>query len=322
LTSLGGMLEKHAGLDRKSVERLQAGQVVSRLLRSHAQAEVAVLGAAVIAVPGAYFMSQFRDIRNFERGPDVLHVGKLGMPPAVSDISKLTLIPADIEALKKCKPDSCALKLSLPMIEQISHGMNGRNPSYAGIDSLFRAALIDYVGRYAAGGKQALICYADKTPRICVAKVSSELLSEFTLLQDYAPEFAEYLAASGQNAATNIDGFLYWSEEKFGPLKPVSTATHVATYSNEREGVRWNFIASQQIYASHYFRASLGLTVLVDLGGDRILMLYLNRSRVDGLNGWLGGMKRALVGHKLKNGMQQHVAELRKKLELSYRQRP
>lgn len=319
LSGLRPLLENHAYLDPRSVERLQAGQVVAQLLRNRTDSEIAILGAAVIAVPREYFLSQFRDIRHFKQSPEVLHVGTLGMPPTVSDLSNLTLNRADIEALRKCQPGNCGLKLSAPMMKQIATGVDGSNTSSQQIDSVFRATLIDYVRRYCAGGNQALACYADKGPQVCVAKVLSELLGEFSLLQEYAPVLSKYLAGSPEVPREGVESFLYWSEEKLGPLKPIVSVTQVTMYSKKQGGVPWSFIASKQIYASHYFRASLGLTVLVDVGQNSVLMLYLNRSRVDGLDGWLGALKRAFVQHKLLVGMREHLTGLRAKLERSYR---
>ena len=313
------MLEKHAGLDRESVEKLQARRVVARLLETRKASEVACLGAAVIAVRREYFLSQFRDIVNFKKGPEVLQVGILGRLPTVSDVQKLNLTQADIEALNVCRPGDCKVKLSVPMMAQISKRMRDSQPVSDRGDAAFRAALVDYVRRYLSDGDRALVCYASERPEVCVANVLNELLDEFSLLQEYAPGLYGHLEGSRPVPTEGPDSFLYWSEERFGPLKPIVSVTQVMIHSKELDGAPWSFIASKQIYASHYFRASLGLTVLVDIGQGSVLMLYFNRSEFDGLGGWLGAVKRAIVRHQLRSGMEQNVARLRTKLEQSYR---
>ena len=315
-------LLQRAGLDRKSQAGLQGGKVVTELLETRRDSEVACLGAAVIAVPREYFLSQFRDIGNFKKGPGILQVGTVSPSPSVSDLRKLTLSLADIDALKKCWPGHCNMKLSALMMEQIRRGLNDSSTAAArrSGDSVFRGVLVDYLRRYLAAGNQALACYADESPPVCLARELAELLGEYSLLREYAPVLYERLSGDGQAQKDGPESFLYWSEEKFGPLKPVWTVTQVIIYLEEREGVRWSFVASKQIYANHYFRASLGLTVLVDAGQDNLLMIYLNRSRVDGLGGWLGAVKRAIVRHKLRSGMQKNVALIRTRLERSYRQ--
>ncbi len=313
---LRSSLEKFGWLDGESVERLQAGQVVARVLDTHRDSEVACLGAVIIAVPSEYYLNQFRDIGRFKKGPEIPQVARLSNPSSVSDVRNLSLTRADADALKTCRPGNCNLKLSTAMMGQIAKGLDGSPNTLARADLVFRAVLIDYVKRYLAEGNRGLACYADESPPVCLSKELSELSGEFSLLRQYAPALYEQLS---QIPAAGPDSFLYWSLEDLGPLKPVLNVTHVIIYSEEFEGLRWSFVVSKQIYASHYFRASLGLTVLVDVGHGSVLMLYLNRSRVDGLGGWLGAVKRALVRHKLRSGIEQNVARVRASLERSYR---
>jgi hypothetical protein len=314
------LLEKHAGMDHESLSRVRAGHVVARLLESRSDSEVACVGIATVGVPNQYFLSQYRDIGKFKKGPAILQLGTLGMPPSVSDLRNLTLSHADIEAIKECRPGDCKVKLSASMLEQIRKSMDGAPATIELGNSAFRTALIDYVTRYLAAGNPELICYTDKMPRVCLAEELRGLLGEFSVLREQAPMFYEHLAGSRQVPLEGVENFLYWSEEKLGPLKPILSVTHVMIYSMEREGARWSFIAAKQIYASHYSRASLSLTVLVQRNGQNDLwMLYVNRSRVDGLGGWLGAAKRAIVRRRLRNGMLENIGRIRTKLERSYR---
>ena len=72
------IIESQAGLDPKSIQRLLAGLIVSKVLQSRAHSEVAVLGATMISVPAEYFLDQFRDIRTFKHGSEVLQTGTFG----------------------------------------------------------------------------------------------------------------------------------------------------------------------------------------------------------------------------------------------------
>lgn len=79
-------------------------------------------------------------------------------------------------------------------------------------------------------------------------------------------------------------------------------------------------IASKQIYASHYFDASLGLTFL--LGSDKapiVYVMYLNRSRSDALRGGFSGLKRAIVESKMLQGMEENIKAMRQRLESLYK---
>ena len=113
-----------------------------------------------------------------------------------------------------------------------------------------------------------------------------------------------------------FSGFFYWSTESFG-LKPVTGVTHVSLYVQPGRAV----IASKQIYASHYFDASMGLTAALD--DDReasdpgMYLVYLNRSRIDLLGGFFGGLRRTFLGGRLRDGMRKNLAEAVRKLESS-----
>jgi hypothetical protein len=84
-------------------------------------------------------------------------------------------------------------------------------------------------------------------------------------------------------------------------------------------------IASKQIYASHYFEASLELTALIEneVAGESpgLLLLYLNRSRFDTLR------KSSPLGmkDKIKKGVLRKVHEEMKstkaRIEVLYREK-
>ena len=78
-------------------------------------------------------------------------------------------------------------------------------------------------------------------------------------------------------------------------------------------------IASKQIYATHYFDASLGLTVLVRRGeGPGYYLMYLNRSRADALKGGFSGLRRAVVEGRTVDGMKKNLFLTKQKLEAGY----
>lgn len=113
-----------------------------------------------------------------------------------------------------------------------------------------------------------------------------------------------------------VSNFLYWSTEQFGP-KPVASVTQVFIDAQPGRAA----IASKQLYASHYFNASLGLTAALDDSGDGsqpgMYLVYLNRSRVDLLQGFWGGLRRAFLRSRLRNGMRKNMAGVVRKLESS-----
>ncbi len=77
-------------------------------------------------------------------------------------------------------------------------------------------------------------------------------------------------------------------------------------------------ISSKQIYANHYFRSSLGLTAFATRpgsGGTAGYLMYLNRSRVDLLGGFLTFIKRWFIKKRLREGLEGNLRVVKRKLE-------
>ena len=69
-------------------------------------------------------------------------------------------------------------------------------------------------------------------------------------------------------------------------------------------------ILSRQLYASHYFEGSIGLTIVFQdplAAGQGVWIVYVNRSRVDAFGGWFGGAKRAMVNARLPAGLREEL---------------
>ncbi len=106
-------------------------------------------------------------------------------------------------------------------------------------------------------------------------------------------------------------------------MKPVISVTHVTIYPAGTDVRRGStFIASKQIYASHYFDASLALTMvtpacLEDECG--VYLTYVNRSRTDLGSGLMGTMARSIIQRRLSDGMEDTLADLKERLESDWR---
>jgi len=72
-------------------------------------------------------------------------------------------------------------------------------------------------------------------------------------------------------------------------------------------------IASKQIYAMHYYDASLGLTLLVPdrgAGASATFVVYLNRSRIDLFDGMFGGVARRIVAGRARTLVAEQLQRL------------
>jgi hypothetical protein len=97
---------------------------------------------------------------------------------------------------------------------------------------------------------------------------------------------------------------IVWSKIKFG-LKPVIAINHVRIFRRNSDAGPQVLIASNQIYANHYFNASQALTAFVNFPGvdQAAYLVSENRSRADGLEGPFGKLKRGVVEKKAVEGL-------------------
>ena len=316
-------LQKYAAVNESDAARLQAGQTVAKLLNTSQKREVAALGIVRINVSLDFFMDHFRDIVHFKEGPSVSQIEKFGNPPTAESLNRLTLDGIDIKALTKCKAGSCPIKASVEMMQRFRREAGSTFASKSSANSLLRDILSGYVSDYVNRGNAVLISYADKKDVVRLQEEFLSLLAEFPFLAEYAQPLAQELAGFPQFDSPEVQDFLYWSKEAYGP-RPVMSITHTMLYPVPSQSSRWCFIASKQIYASHYFEGSLGTAVVaegtIDSAQPYVWAIYLNRSRVDALRGWFISLKRYILVSRVRDGMAQNLKLLKTRLEERYRQ--
>ena len=110
----------------------------------------------------------------------------------------------------------------------------------------------------------------------------------------------------------NAESFLYWQSVKFG-LKPTIRINHV-TIANQQSHVA---VVSKMLYASHYFWTAIEVRVLVPdaARGEGFWFANINRSRSDGLDGFVGSLIRDRVRGEAEQGMQAALAITKKRME-------
>lgn len=101
------------------------------------------------------------------------------------------------------------------------------------------------------------------------------------------------------------------------------TITNTSIYKQQSAAGAPLIITSKQIFASHYFDASLGLALLVDAtenkAAPRFYLIYLNRTRVDALRSSFAFLIRGIIGRNIRGQMKDIMAALKVKLEAQYR---
>jgi hypothetical protein len=241
----------------------------------------------------------------------ILEIGSFGSQPALGDLESLTLEAGDIEDLKDCAVGDCDVKLSAAMIERFRKEIDWNAPDYAlKVTNLFKQMLSEYVSNYRTRGAAALIQYNDKQNEIDLAAEQRALSG--------SSGYINSLLADSSAGLQLIEDAIVWSKIKFG-LKPVIAVNHITIYKRDREVGPQVLIASKQIYASHYFNASLALTAFVTVPGasQGAYLVSENRSRADGLEGPFGKIKRGVVEKKAVEGLKAILAHSQASLDPS-----
>lgn len=303
------------GFTENESEKAARGEVAAKIIGTREKREVAIVGVSRVEANTECFLARFQDIETFKRNPAVLRIGKLAPPIGIDDLERLTLDAKDISSLRDCRPGDCSVKLPAGTIEQLRREVNWSSPYHAvHAQAVFRERLFDYLQRYLSEGNAALIEYQDKSMPVYLEEQFRSVLEARPSLAALIPAFYEHLADDPAAPLSGVEEFLYWSTENFG-FKPVTSVTHVMIFRQSGHAA----IASKQIYASHYFDASLGLTFVLDDPDSpgTMYLAYLNRSRIDLLGGFFGGLRRLVLRGRLMDGFKKNLRQVARQLSAS-----
>ena len=292
---------------------LLAGSPVSRILEADPAKEVAVFGAIWIDAPVAKYVAALQDIENFEKGAGFRVTKKISDPARIADFASLVLPADDIEDLKGCKVGDCQLKLSGEALARLKKEVDWTKPDAKGqVERLVRVLAVDYVNAYREGGNSRLAVYRDGNNPTFVANEFRELVSGMPELGEYLPDMRQYLLEYPKPAARSTTSFIYWQEAEFG-LKPTIRISHVAI----QESPEATIVASKQLYSSHYFWTALELRALIPdpSRGAGFWFVTANRSRSDGLSGFVGRIIRGKVREGARKGIEAALTGTKKKLK-------
>jgi hypothetical protein len=297
-----------------------AGRAVVKTLDTSVRQELAYFGVVAINASPERFIDRFADIVRFERGPGVPQIGRFSASPRAEDLAPLTLPPADIAALAKCRPGDCALKLSADAISRFRDRVDWSSSNVSlQVNAVARDMLLDLVRKYQARGNAALGEYHDDDEPLSVAHEFRAVLASSHPLPLPVPRLLAYLDDYPHNRPAGATEFFYWSVVDFG-LKPTVRVNHVVIYPLDADpsGVS-HVIAIKQLYATHYFRSALELRFLAAGQGPDprgFQLLSLTRSRIDGTSGVRGSLLRPIISRRSRNAVRGYLEHLKRQVEV------
>jgi hypothetical protein len=295
-------------------ERIDRDEVLARVL-SGKSGQLAVFVVTRLNAPPDALVAWMRAIAELKRSKFVLAIGRFSDPPRPSDLEDLTLDPRDLDAIRRCRPGDCGLKLSAGEIESLTAVVATAGAEWReAAQREFRRLLAERVVQYRAGGLVALASPADRKLRR-----PDEALSAIIQQSPYLAKLPHVVAwlKDYPRADSKVESFFYWSKEYYGGGKPVISITHVGIVRPESDHrLPAILVAGKQIFATHYFEGGLGLTMVLrdDINGTPYLA-YINRSQVDMLRGFLGVFVRGVLEDRVERQAPLIVRGLRTRLE-------
>lgn len=306
-------IKAHVKLTSDQHMQLLAGQPVTQQLEADPATEVAIFGAVWVNAPMARYLSAVKDIESFEKGDNFLVTKRISHPPRLEDFDQLSLPPGDIADLKTCKIGNCEVKLGETALTRIQKETGWSKPNAAAdVERSIRTLALEYVSGYLEGGNNRLAAYRDTTRPTFVAQEFATMVDRMPEMTNYLPGLKKYLLDYPKVTLPNAESFLYWQSVKFG-LKPTIRINHL-TIANQQSHVA---VVSKMLYASHYFWTAIEVRVLVPdpARGEGFWFANVNRSRADGLGGFVGSLIRGKVRSEAEQGMEAALAITKKRME-------
>jgi hypothetical protein len=296
---------------------LMSGAPVTKLLDADPTKEVAVFGAVwVRALPAAY-VERVKDIEHFESGGAFRITKRISSPPRLADFDQLELLDDDLADLQRCRIGNCELKLSASALRTMREEVDWKKPTAkADAIAVFRRLAFEYVNGYQEQGDAALAVYRDKDRPTFVANELRTMIDRLPSLATYLPDLRRYLLEYPHAPMRDATDFLYWQETQFG-LKPTIRISHLVIQPRADSTV----VASKMLYSSHYFWTALELRILLPdpARGPGFWLITINRSRSDGLSGFMGRVVRGRVRSEVQLGTLAVLTATKTRLEKSVR---
>ena len=306
--------EARSVLSPSDVAALDRGEPVVKGIASNDPRDIAVYGAITLPSDPESALKAFQLTLHLKE-ESVTQSGTFSDVPRVEDLESLTLSDGDIADLKKCIVGECKLRLSAAMIQRFHHDIDwNASDCNERVNQLFRLMLVEYLTAYLQRGDAALIEYADETPAVRLAREQDALFAKLVYVNDPAAEFIGALR-SGRQLSTPVQRSLRWAKINFG-LKPVVVITDTSRYTSDIDGIRRVMVLSKQIYASHYFDASLSLTSATgDYTNTTSDLFYVNHSRSGTLAGRISKIKHEVVERRVNENLKNLLGQTRLNLD-------
>jgi hypothetical protein len=129
------------------------------------------------------------------------------------------------------------------------------------------------------------------------------------------PELRRYLLDFPRARPDAAEDFVSWYEERAHRLSVIAV-NHNTIYEKNDGNLSRIFVASKQLYASHYYESSVEVMAFVSSGGgDRGTLLFLGRARADIRPAGFHWFERVLLRRIVRWRLLSRLRDAKEKLE-------
>ena len=296
-------------------QRLSRGGTVVRTIE-RADAELGVFAATRFTGTAASLIGWTRAIAELKKAPGIRAVGRLSRVPTMRDLDGLVIDDDDLQALRRCIPGDCALKLDAPAIAAAHEAILRAGDSWrAAAIRAFKDILLTRVRQHREGGLGGLAPVVDKAAPTHAADTFRTLMVGWADPAQAVPSLSGTFGVSAPVDRPEVESFYYWSKERYDAGKDVISVTYVVMTAPRASSGIAALVLSQQIFASHYVNGAIGVTaVLQDAATGQRYLAYLNRSSVDLFTGPFRLFRRA-AEQRIERQVPALLKQLRERLE-------
>lgn len=296
------------GFTDAELASMGAGEVVTHLLETKQDNDVAIVGVVHVDASEARLVEPLHELQAFLKDGSVLATGCFSSPPRVDDLAGLTF---DTPDLRKCKPGDCEVQMGAAGMELVKKVDWHSRTAEATFVGLLKQAVVDDVLAYQRDGRMPV--YVNNAKPESVAEGLRASLADSPYLALDSP-FIEYLVNYPKASLPDTADIFYWTREN---VKDPVTSVHHLVIHKTLDGEAADYaIADKHIADSHYFLAAVEVVWLLGDADDKpgFYSLRLNRTRIDPprlLRGpLLGKIKRGM-----RKAMGQSLKEMKTRLE-------
>jgi len=312
-------LQQFIGLSAAQIDEARAGRVVTKVLDTKIKDEVALFGIVTVDITREDYVRRVRDLGNYLKTPGRVAFGLFSTPATPADAASFVAEQSDLDAIKKCKPGDCDVKMPTSNIEQFQRSIDWSSAATARaqVETLVRERAAVYANRYRAGGTAAMVEYGDSKTAGRASEVFASLLAESPYLFHYVPTVHEYLRAYPNGSLASVTDAIYWASDRLPSLRPLLTINHVLIYAPQNSALA--LVATKQLYASHYFLGAFTLATVLDRtdmpGGKGVYYIVVQRMRFDNLpSGGLLNIRGRVIG-RMHDMLRAELVERKSTLE-------